>query len=75
MSQDEIKAALAEQEEHVKRSTSCQGVIGKSHAFRPHGTPVSREQYAAGRRRRLYSACVVCGVTETPRDYEAKQQQ
>lgn len=61
MDQDELRAAIAAQEEHIKRSTSCSGTVGRAHDFRPHGSPPA-----------TWSACVVCGLTETPQDYQVK---
>lgn len=68
MNQIEIEAAIAEQEEHVKRSRSCNGEIGRAHAFRPFGRsgPTIRAS------RMTWSACIVCGVTETSEDYARK---
>lgn len=59
-----VPAALAAQEEHIKRSSSCRGQVGHSHAFRKHGRP--------GRPPEAWSECIVCGVTETAADYRAK---
>ena len=56
-----VQAAIAEQEEHIKRVSSCMGTLGRSHAFRPHGRPGT-----AG----VVMRCVVCGVTGSREDYE-----
>lgn len=64
MSQDEIKAAIASQEEYIKRSQSCGGVVGKAHRF----------QYRGPAGRIPWRECVGCGVTETKDDYERKMQ-
>lgn len=56
-----VGAAIAEQEEHIKRVSSCSGVVGRSHAFRPHGVPARPEV--------VVSRCVVCEVTATTGDY------
>lgn len=63
MDENEIRAAIAEQEEYLKRVRSCQDVLGTAHAFRPHGRPGTKQ---------AFSACVVCSVTETRDDYAAK---
>lgn len=60
MNQTDIVVALAAQEEHIRRSRSCGEVVGKSHAFRAHGNPLTKA---------AFSACVVCGVTETAADW------
>lgn len=61
----EVTAALRQQEEHIKRSTSCTGQVGRAHAYRAHGN---------GRTGAAYSACIVCGVTETAADYATSQE-
>jgi hypothetical protein len=63
MSEKEIREAIEEQEEHIKRVSSCRGERGVSHSFRMFGTRVGHT------RKYLYSACVVCGVTEHGRDF------
>lgn len=60
---DWVREALAAQEEHIKRSTSCLGRMGRSHAYRPHGRPDRPDV--------VISRCVGCGVTETSEDYDA----
>ena len=62
MSEFEVPAAIAEQEEYIKRQKSCGEVLGKSHRFAPaaQGWPGS------------WTECMVCGVTETPEDYARK---
>lgn len=62
MNDIEVAAALAAQEEHIKRTLSCGGVVGRAHRYRPHGDPETKAQF---------SACLGCGVTETAADYEA----
>lgn len=66
MNQDEIKAAIAEQEEYLKRNKSCMGVVGRAHRFAPHATP-SLDGTLHGDA--LVSRCIACGVTETAQDY------
>ena len=56
--QDEIKAALAEQEEHIRRSTSCRGAVGAPHDW-------TRRTVGGAD----YTACGQCGVTRTHADY------
>jgi len=66
MNQSEIAAAVAEQTEHIKRRKSCQGRLYVNHkfvTFRPEGTTGSVPASST------WSACLVCGVTETPEDY------
>lgn len=62
MSEDEVKAAIASQEEHIKRVSSCGGVVGKAHRF----------QYRGPSDRIPWRQCVHCDVTETKEDYELK---
>ena len=63
MSENWIREAIAEQEEHIRRSTSCRGVIGVSHKW---GTSTNSQTGAT------YEACTVCGVTRTSEDYAAR---
>ena len=53
-----IEAALAEQEEHIKRSSSCKGVPGKAHAYRR-----ARTDPSTGER---FRRCIACQVWEFP---------
>ncbi len=69
MSEQEVREAIAEQEEHIRRSTSCQGVVGASHKYRTHGRPKGAESIGSAD---MWSACIVCGVTETRADYAVK---
>lgn len=39
MSETEIKAAIAEQEDHIKRESSCKGQVGLPHAWRDFKGP------------------------------------
>ncbi|MCA1841579.1 MAG: hypothetical protein LC792_00040 [Actinobacteria bacterium] len=59
MNQTEIKEAIAEQEEYVKRFRSCQQTMGQSHRY---DTPAGK----------TWSRCTVCGVSETGQDYLRK---
>jgi len=65
--QDEIRAALAEQEEYIKRQLSCGGIVGTAHTFRSHG-----RKDGDGTIPITWSACIACGVTETGKDYTIK---
>ncbi len=58
-----VAEAIASQEEHIRRSTSCLGQIGRAHVYREHGhlgTPNSWQE------------CLTCGTTKTLTDYETK---
>ncbi len=66
MNESEVKAAIASQEEYLKRERSCSGVLGKSHSWRRYGNPATRKPY---------EACVVCDVTRTADDYAVKIEQ
>jgi hypothetical protein len=63
MAEKWVRDAIAAQEEHIKRSTSCRGVIGTAHHWRKYGNP---------RTGKAYEACVVCDVTRTGEDYAAR---
>lgn len=58
MNQDEIKAAVAAQEEYIKRTSSCRGQVGLPHRW--HTLPAG------------YQECKACGVTRTQEDYEQR---
>lgn len=64
--QDEIKAAVAAHEEYIKRQRPCQGVIGVAHRYRPFGRPSGDGTIKDAA---TWSACIVCGVTETVWDF------
>lgn len=62
MNEAEVRAAIAQQEEHIKRNTSCNGVYLQSHSwdwFSPK-PGVRIEQ------------CFRCKVTRTDEDYQKK---
>lgn len=62
MSETEIKAAIAEQEEHLKRIEGCGGVYLAPHSF---------DRFAAAPGV-FYRACLRCRVTETREDYAVR---
>lgn len=62
-----IAEALAAQEEHIKRSRSCMGRVGRPHVFRDFGRPAS-----AGAPASRWRECAACGVTEASNDYAVK---
>ena len=47
MSAAETRAAIAEQEEHVKRNTSCGGVLGAPHSWDRYSTAPGGPTYRA----------------------------
>lgn len=57
-----VPEAIAEQEEYIRRISSCQGVIGLPHTF---------ERFAAAPGV-YYNACTRCRVTQTREDYAIK---
>lgn len=61
--QEWIAEAIAEQEEHIKRTQSCQDRRGQAHSY---------DQFSAtpGKHHRQ---CWRCGVTETAEDYAIKR--
>jgi len=61
-----VETAIAEQEEHIKRVTSCCGQVGRLHFFRAHGRPGPNGSISGST---MYSACITCGVTESRKDY------
>lgn len=64
-----VPEAIAEQEEHIKRSRPCGGPEGRPHAFRAFGRPSPDGTILNAR---MWRACFNCGVTETPADYATK---
>lgn len=58
LSEDQLRAVVAEQEEHIKRTTVC-----NQKALVPHRWGQSDGPWAH---------CVVCGVTKTREDYAMK---
>lgn len=72
MSEQEIKAAIAEQEEYLRRQRSCQGRLYAPHTF---GSFRSQGQPGSVAASDIWSACIICGVTETPEDYRTKMRQ
>lgn len=63
MGEDWIREALAEQEEHIKRVSSCLDVVGRSHDYRVMGTVGEVS----------WQACSACGVTRTQDDFETRR--
>lgn len=64
-----VPAAIAAQEEHIKRWRSCMDTLGRAHTYRDFGVP-SADGTIAGAA--MYRACIVCGVTETREDYHIR---
>jgi len=58
-----VREAIAEQEEYIKRISSCVGQLGRSHEW---GTVWNDEPERAAAR---WQECVTCGVTKTREDY------
>lgn len=58
-----VRDAIAQQAEHIKRSTSCSGQVGRAHAWRTFGRPGVRASW---------QACIVCDVTRTDEDYRTR---
>lgn len=67
MSQDEIKAAIAEQEEYLKRMRSCRGQLGLPHRFASFDVKGQRSE--ADDRPGAWRECIACGATQTDEDY------
>jgi hypothetical protein len=63
-----VPEAIAEQQEYLKRVRGCNGQP-VNHAYRDFGVP---SPDGTIRNDRMYRACVVCGVTESPEDYHRK---
>lgn len=70
MSEAETCAAIAAQEEHIKRVSACAELAGP-HAFRNFGR---RRKDAGGTilGTDTWRECLGCGVTETPEDHTSK---
>jgi hypothetical protein len=58
-----VEAALRSQEEHIKRSRSCRGVVGASHGWSDFRNPRTGQDF---------QACIVCDVTRSLEDYEER---
>ena len=58
-----VREAIASQEEHIKRSRPCRGVVGTPHFWSEHMN---------ARTKVSFEACTVCGVTRTPEGYAAR---
>lgn len=69
MDESEIREAIAQQEEHLKRSKSCREVPGTAHSFSTFGAPSTDRTIASSA---MWQACIVCGVTETDDDYQIR---
>lgn len=63
MNETEAAAAVAEQEDYLKRVRSCGGQLGMPHSW---------DTFSAGPGRSKYRACWRCRATETRADYRAK---
>lgn len=64
-----VPEAIAEQEEYIRRVTSCGGMVGKAHnfqTFRRPDSPVPVPNEITWRQ------CTSCDVTETRDDYARK---
>lgn len=70
--QEWIHEAVAEQEEYIKRIRSCQDVVGRGHVFRTFGRPTADGTIPGAK---MWSGCIVCGVTETAADFAIKRSQ
>lgn len=66
MSEKEIREAMTLQDEHIKRSTSCTGVIGVYHRW---------ARFENEKTGKSYEACSRCQVTGTSDDYAIKQEE
>jgi hypothetical protein len=69
MSESEIPAVIAEQEEHLKRVQPCRGFALTPHTFRDFGRPATEGTIANAA---VWRQCIRCGVTETSADYHQK---
>jgi len=63
VSRDSIEAAICEQEEHIRRSTSCGGRVGRAHSW---------DVFSVAPGGPKYEACGRCHVTRTPADYATR---
>lgn len=63
-----VREAIAEQEEYIKRWRGCGGKPIR-HTFGPFGAPA---QDGAIESAATWSACIVCGVTQTRADYRVR---
>ena len=62
MNEAEVREAIAQQEEHIKRSTSCNGVYLQSHYWASYSPRPGLH----------IQQCGVCKVTRTDEDYQKK---
>ncbi len=74
MNQSEIKTAVAQQEEHIRRTRSCAGTPDKGGPTLPDPIPGQSHSFAqyAAAPGVFYRACISCHVTETDADYQTK---
>jgi hypothetical protein len=61
----EVAAAIAAQEEYIRRMRACPDQAPMGHEFAPSAI------HRAGEADFLISRCTLCGVTETREDYDA----
>jgi hypothetical protein len=66
MSEGWVSDAIASQEEHIKRVSSCTGVVGVYHRWAMFDNPKTGKSY---------EACSRCSVSATPDDYAIKQEE
>ena len=64
-----VPAAIAQQEEYLKRMAACGGVPYRVHSYREFGVPGPDHTI---RREHFYDACIICGVTRTSADYQRR---
>lgn len=72
MDEQEVAEAIAQQEEHIKRSTSCTG-INNSHAGSRPGLNHSWDTFSAAPGGPTFQACWRCRATKTDADYQVKR--
>lgn len=65
-----VREAIAQQEEHLKRSRSCTEILGRAHTYRDFGQPDPDGTIAFTH---TWRECLVCGVTETDTDYQSRR--
>lgn len=67
-----VARAIAQQEEHIKRTKSCGGRVGRAHTWVDRERPAAELALPDKTWVLSWSECAVCEVTKTDEDYLVK---